>query len=73
MAFNSSQISQPENADRIAEWLMNQVDVVLNSAVARPIEQLAEALSPLIIIGLTIQFLFLHHAYYARPWKHDRH
>lgn len=58
MAFNSSQISQPENADRIAEWLMNQVDVVLNSAVARPIEQLAEALSPLIIIGLTIQFLF---------------
>ncbi|WP_258307350.1 type IV secretion system protein [Alcaligenes faecalis] len=58
MAFNSSQISQPENADRIADWLMNQVDVVLNSAVARPIEQLAEALSPLIIIGLTIQFLF---------------
>lgn len=58
MAFNSSQISQPENADKIAEWLMNQVDVVLNSAVAKPIEQLAEALSPLIIIGLTIQFLF---------------
>ncbi|MGG4581024.1 MULTISPECIES: TrbL/VirB6 family protein [Alcaligenes] len=58
MAFNSSQISQPENADRIAEWLMKQVDVVLNSAVAKPIEQLAQALAPIIIIGLTIQFLF---------------
>ena len=58
MAFNSSQISQPENADRIAEWLMKQVDVVLNSAVSRPIEQLSQALAPIIIVGLTIQFLF---------------
>lgn len=58
MAFNSSQISKPENADRIAEWLMEQVDSVLNSAISRPIEQLAQALTPIIIVGLTIQFLF---------------
>lgn len=58
MAFNTSQITKPENADRIAEWLMTQVDSVLNSAVAKPIEQLAQALTPVIIIGLTIQFLF---------------
>lgn len=58
MAFNSSQITKPENADRIGEWLMQQVDMVLNSAVAKPIEQLAHALTPVIIIGLTIQFLF---------------
>ncbi|MCB4321489.1 type IV secretion system protein [Alcaligenes sp. 13f] len=37
---------------------MQQVDMVLNSAVAKPIEQLAQALAPVIIIGLTIQFLF---------------
>ncbi|WP_226348490.1 type IV secretion system protein [Alcaligenes sp. 13f] len=58
MAFNSSQITKPEDADRIGEWLMQQVDMVLNSAVAKPIEQLAQALAPVIIIGLTIQFLF---------------
>lgn len=58
MAFNSSQITKPEDADRIGEWLMQQVDMVLNSAVAKPIEQLAQTLAPVIIIGLTIQFLF---------------
>ncbi|QXR37945.1 type IV secretion system protein [Alcaligenes aquatilis] len=37
---------------------MQQVDMVLNSSVAKPIEQLTQTLAPVIIIGLTIQFLF---------------
>lgn len=58
MAFDASKITEPDKIDRIGEWLMQQVDTVLSTAIAAPIEQLARALTPAIIVGLTIQFLF---------------
>lgn len=61
MAFDASHISKPSDSNRIGEWLMQQVDTVLNNAVNTPIEQLIKALAPAMIIGLTIQFLI--HAY----------
>lgn len=62
MAFDAHRISEPANMDRIGEWLMRQVDVVLNTAIATPIEQLARALAPIIVVGLTLQFLFYNMA-----------
>ncbi|NYT79542.1 type IV secretion system protein [Alcaligenaceae bacterium] len=37
---------------------MKQVDTILSSAVSTPIEQLARALAPVIVVALTLQFLF---------------
>lgn len=61
MAFDASKINKPTDSNRIGEWLMQQVDIVLNDAVNTPIQQLITAIAPVMIIGLTIQFLF--HAY----------
>lgn len=62
MAFDASKINAPTDANRIGEWLMKQVDTVLNNAVNTPIEQLIKAIAPVMIIGLTIQFLLYAYA-----------
>ncbi|WP_248290070.1 type IV secretion system protein [Advenella sp. EE-W14] len=62
MAFDASKINAPTDANRIGEWLMKQVDTVLNNAVNTPIEQLIKAIAPAMIIGLTLQFLFYAYA-----------
>lgn len=50
-------IQEPENTQRIAEWLMASVDSLLSSAVSHPIELLAKAIAPLVVVGLSLQFL----------------
>lgn len=62
MAFDASKISKPTDSNRIGEWLMQQVDTVLNNAVNTPIEQLIKAIYPAMFIGLTIQFLVYAYA-----------
>ncbi|MDY0272367.1 MAG: type IV secretion system protein [Advenella sp.] len=62
MAFDASKISKPTDPNRIGEWLMQQVDTVLNDAVNTPIQQLITAIAPAMIIGLTIQFLVYAYA-----------
>ena len=61
-AFDASKISAPTDVNRIGEWLMEQVDAVLESAIAKPIEQLTTSIGPVMIIGLTLQFLFYAYA-----------
>lgn len=57
MAFDANRISEPDNTDRIGEWLLQQVDGVLEASVAMPIEKLATTLAPIIVVALTLQFL----------------
>lgn len=57
MAFNQSRVTAPTDTNRIGEWLMTQVDTVLESAIAAPIQQLATALAPIIVVALSLQFL----------------
>lgn len=61
MAFDST-IKQPTDPNRMGEWLMVQVDTILNNAVNAPIEQLIKAIAPVMVIGLMIQFLFYAYA-----------
>lgn len=57
MATSVGKITKPTDVDRIGNWLMTQVDTVLNDAITVPIQQLTTAIFPIITIGLTIQFL----------------
>src|SRR3546814_12015385 len=55
--FNTATVTAPPDSGSIAQWITNQTDAVLQSAVAQPIEQLTTALLPIINMGLTLQFL----------------
>lgn len=55
--FNTATVTAPPDSGSIAQWITNQTDAVLQSAVAQPIEQLTTALLPIITMGLTLQFL----------------
>ncbi|TKR56035.1 type IV secretion system protein [Allopusillimonas ginsengisoli] len=55
--FNTATVTAPSDSGSIAQWITNQTDAVLQSAVAQPIEQLTTALLPIITMGLTLQFL----------------
>ena len=57
MAFDANKITSPNSTNVIGEWLMAQVDTVLESAIAAPIEKLATALAPIIVVALSLQFL----------------
>jgi len=53
----SAQVSAPQDPESIAQWITTQTEAVLASAVAQPISALTEALTPVITIGLTLQFM----------------
>lgn len=57
MAGFDTTITQPTDAATIGDWILTQTGNVLNNAVNGPMEKLWDALSPVIIVGLTIQFL----------------
>lgn len=55
--FASTQVSAPQDPESIAQWITTQTEAVLQSAVAQPIAELTQALTPVITIGLTLQFM----------------
>ncbi len=50
-------ITQPTAPSDIAQWVMTQTQNTLNDAVTGPMQALFEALMPVIVVGLTLQFV----------------
>jgi len=50
-------ITQPAAPSDIAQWVMTQTQNTLNDAVTGPMQALFEALMPVIVVGLTLQFV----------------
>jgi type IV secretion system protein VirB6 len=57
MAALNSPVTPPSAPSDIAQWVMTQTENVLSNAVNGPIQALFEALMPVIVIGLTLQFV----------------
>lgn len=57
MAGFDTVVTQPTDAATIGDWILTQTGNVLANAVNGPMEKLWGALSEVIIVGLTIQFL----------------
>lgn len=57
MAALNSPVTPPSAPSDIAQWVMTQTENVLSNAVNGPIQVLFEALMPVIVIGLTLQFV----------------
>lgn len=55
--FASTQVSAPQDPESIAQWITTQTEAVLQSAVNQPIAELTSALTPVITLGLTLQFM----------------
>lgn len=55
--FSSTQVSAPQDPESIAQWITTQTEAVLQSAVNQPIAELTSALTPVITLGLTLQFM----------------
>ena len=55
--FSSTQVSAPQDPESIAQWITTQTESVLQSAVNQPIAELTSALTPVITLGLTLQFM----------------
>ena len=55
--FTSPQVAAPQDPESIAQWITTQTESVLQSAVAQPIADLTNALTPVITLGLTLQFM----------------
>lgn len=56
MAFDKS-IPQPSGADGFVQWLMTSTEHVLQSAVNEPMQKLFESIAPVIVVGLSLQFI----------------
>ena len=50
-------VAPPSAPSDIAQWVMTQTENVLNDAVNGPMQALFEALMPVIVVGLTLQFV----------------
>ncbi|MCI2811015.1 type IV secretion system protein [Eoetvoesiella caeni] len=50
-------VTPPSAPSDIAQWVMTQTENVLNDAVNGPMQTLFEALMPVIVVGLTLQFV----------------
>lgn len=50
-------VAPPSTPSDIAQWVMTQTESVLNDAVNGPMQALFEALMPVIVVGLTLQFV----------------
>ncbi len=57
MASLTPAVAPPPAPSEIAEWVMNQTESVLADAVTGPMQALFEALMPVIVVGLTLQFV----------------
>lgn len=57
MAGFETSVTPPTDPSNIAQWVMSQTENVLSDAVNGPIQALFEALMPVIVVGLTLQFV----------------
>lgn len=57
MASLTPTVAPPSNPSGIAQWVMTQTENVLSDAVNGPMQALFEALMPVIVVGLTLQFV----------------
>lgn len=57
MSGLTPQITKPSAPSDIAQWVMTQTQNTLKDAVTGPMQALFEALMPIIVIGLTLQFV----------------
>jgi type IV secretion system protein VirB6 len=57
MAKFDTSVAPPTASNEIAQWVMGQTEHVLDSAINSPMQALFEALAPIIVVGLTLQFI----------------
>jgi len=57
MASLTPAVAPPSSPGDIAQWVMTQTESVLADAVNGPMQALFEALMPVIVVGLTLQFV----------------
>lgn len=57
MAELNPPVAPPSAPSEIAQWVMSQTESVLSSAINEPMQALFEALMPVIVVGLTLQFV----------------
>src|SRR3546814_17323785 len=57
MAELNPSIAPPSAPIEIAQWVMSQTESVLSNAINEPMQALFEALMPVIVVGLTLQFV----------------
>ena len=57
MAELNPPVAPPSAPSEIAQWVMSQTESVLSNAINEPMQALFEALMPVIVVGLTLQFV----------------
>lgn len=57
MASLTPSVAAPTTPSNIAEWVMTQTEGILSDAINGPMQTLFEALMPVIVVGLTLQFV----------------
>ncbi|MGA0585037.1 MAG: type IV secretion system protein [Castellaniella sp.] len=57
MAKFDASVAPPTASNEIAQWVMGQTEHVLSNAINGPMQTLFEALAPIVIVGLTLQFV----------------
>ncbi|WP_417276811.1 type IV secretion system protein [Castellaniella sp.] len=57
MARFDTSVAPPSASNEIAQWVMGQTEHVLDNAVNGPMQALFEALAPVVVAGLTLQFV----------------
>jgi len=57
MASLTPSVAAPTTPSNIAEWVMTQTESILSDAINGPMQALFEALMPVIVVGLTLQFV----------------
>src|SRR3546814_13535687 len=57
MAELNPSIAPPSAPIEIAQWVMTQTESILSDAINSPMQALFEALMPVIVVGLTLQFV----------------
>ncbi|PLC48085.1 conjugal transfer protein TraH [Pollutimonas subterranea] len=57
MAELNPHVAPPSAPSEIAQWVMSQTESVLSNAINEPMQALFEALMPVIVVGLTLQFV----------------
>jgi len=67
MAGLNPPVAPPSAPSDVAQWVMTQTENILSNAVNGPMQALFEALMPVIVVGLTIQFVV-----YAFALMHGR-
>src|SRR3546814_10710508 len=57
MASLNPPVAPPSAPSDIAQWVTTQTESILSDAINSPMQALFEALMPVIVVGLTLQFV----------------